>query len=408
MRILVISQYYYPEQFRVTDICEELVKRGHDVTVVTGLPNYPEGEIYPGYKNAYRTAEVKNNVRILRCNLRPRHKGVFNLMLNYLSFVVESIKLLSNIKLEFDVIYVYEISPITLALPGIWYKKRNNIPIYLYCLDIWPECVRDAHNGRKLMSKKNFVFLVSKFISCYIYNNVDLIGNKTEGFFNYLENECHVNKNKMKLLHEHAEDIYLTVPEIPVKNDIVDFVFLGNIGSSQNCELFVNAFKKLKNIDYARIHFVGDGSNIENLKKLVSNLELENYIYFHGQHSLIETMRYYELADCCIMSLLNDTDTGITPPGKLYGYMAASRPVLAAIGGDSKSIIEKANCGWCMNPNDLDGLCEVMDEIICKKHDLIKMGKNGRDYFLNNFTLDKHVTELVDQLNSLISNEVNE
>ena len=112
-------------------------------------------------------------------------------------------------------------------------------------------------------------------------------------------------------------------------------------------------------------------------------------------------MRYYELADCCIMSLLNDTATGTTPPGKLYGYMASSRPILAAINGDSKKIIEYSNCGWCVQPDDLDSLCEAMDEIICNKYNLIKMGKNGREYFLNNFTLEQHIDNLISQLSNI-------
>lgn len=401
MKILVVSQYYYPEQFRITDICEELVKRGNEVTVVTGLPNYPEGEIYAGYEKSYEKEQIINNVRIVRCKLRPRHKGTLNLALNYISFVFQSIKKLKNITCNFDVIYVYGLSPIFIALPAIWYKKKYQIPIYYYCMDIWPESIRDVQNGHKLMKKSNPIFLITKSISKYIYNNVDLIGCKCDSFIDYLESECNIDRKKMKLLYEHAEDIYLSVSDTPVNNNVVDFVFLGNIGSSQNCEIFVNAFKKLKNIDNARIHFVGDGSNIESLKKLVSNLELENYIYFHGKHPLIETMRYYELADCCIMSLLNDTATGTTPPGKLYGYMASSRPILAAINGDSKKIIEYSNCGWCVQPDDLDSLCEVMDEIICNKYNLIKMGKNGREYFLNNFTLERHIDNLISQLSNI-------
>ena len=144
MKILVVTQYYYPEQFRITDICEELVRRGHEVTVLTGLPNYPEGEIFPGYEAAYEKREIHNNVVILRCKLRPRYKGTINLALNYASFVIQATKVLKYLKPDFDAIYVYEVSPITLALPAIWYKHKHHIPIYFYCMDIWPECVRDA------------------------------------------------------------------------------------------------------------------------------------------------------------------------------------------------------------------------------------------------------------------------
>lgn len=401
MKILVITQYYFPEQFRVTDICEELVKRGNDVTVVTGLPNYPGGEIYSGYENAYNKKENINNVKVVRCKLRPRHKGTKNLALNYMSFVVQSIKVLSKIKPDFDVIYVYEVSPITLAIPAIWYKNKFKIPIYLYCLDIWPECVRDAQNGHKLMSKNNPIFIISKIISKYVYQNVDLIGIKCEGFFDYLSNECLINQNKMRLLYEHAEDIYLTVNEKPINNNVVDFMFFGNIGKSQNCDIFIKAIKEIKPIDAVKLHFIGDGSELENLKKLVHCLELDNIVFFHGRHPLDEIIKFYNEADCCLLSLSGETSSGITPPGKLYGYMASSRPVLAAIGGDSKNIIEKADCGWCVDYDDFDGLLKIMQYIINNKYDIVKKGINGRVYFKKHFTLQKHMDKLIKQLEEI-------
>lgn len=402
MRILVVSQYYYPEQFRVTDVCEELVNRGNEVTVVTGLPNYPEGEIYPGYEDAYRKDDERNGVKIVRCKLRPRHKGAKNLALNYLSFVFQAIKVLKRISPDFDVIYVYEMSPITLALPAIWYKEKYDIPIYFYCMDIWPECVRDAQNGHGLMSKKNPIFIVAKMISKYVYNNVDLIGNKCNGFFDYLHDECGVDKSKMRLLYEHAEEIYLSIPEKPIDNGIIDFMFLGNMGKSQNCDLFIRAIKEISPRQKVKLHFVGDGSESDNLKKLVRELSLEDVVIFHGRHPLDEVMKYYALADCCLLSLSGETASGITPPGKLYGYMAASRAIVAAIGGDAKPLIEEADCGWCVAYDDYQGIVCIMQAIVDESLNYIEKGVNGREYFGEHFTLKTHIDSLEKQLAGLI------
>ena len=177
MRILVISQYFYPETFRINDIVKELVKRGHTITVLTGLPNYPEGKIYDGYEKAYQKTEDYYGATVHRCKLRPRKKGAFNLALNYLSFVIQAKKTLKLIRPEFDVVFFYEPSPISSGIPAVWYGKKHHIKTVIYNLDIWPDCVRDSRGG-KVMSKKNPIYLVAKFISNYVYKRFNLIVNK--------------------------------------------------------------------------------------------------------------------------------------------------------------------------------------------------------------------------------------
>ena len=141
MNILVVSQYYYPEPFRVNEICEELVRRGNKVTVLTANPNYPDGEIYDGYQNK-NLKEVINGVTVYRCKCRPRYNGAINLALNYVDFVRQANKKIEKINEAFDCIYAYQLSPVTSCLPAIKLKKRKNIPLFLYCLDVWPESLR--------------------------------------------------------------------------------------------------------------------------------------------------------------------------------------------------------------------------------------------------------------------------
>lgn len=399
MRILVISQYFYPENFRINDLVTALVKRGHQITVLTGLPNYPEGEIYEGYEEAYKTVTDYNGAKVYRCKLRPRHQGAKNLALNYCSFIREANKTLKNIKPEFDLVYFYEPSPISSGIPAIKYGKKHHLKTVIYNLDIWPDCVRDSRGG-KVMSKANPVYLISKIISRHVYKNFDLILNKCDEFGEYLSSIFKIPEKKMVTLNEQAEDIYLKVNEKPVENGIIDFMFIGNIGKSQNCDQIVNAFSQLKN-ENIRLHFVGDGSYLEKLKSLVTSLKMDNKVVFHGRKTIDEVIDYYNLADVCLLSLSNATVSGLTPPTKLASYLASCRPVVASINGAGKRIIEEANCGFVCSADDERGLVKAMEKAIDNYEDLAQYGVNGRNYFLKKFTMERHIQELEKHLNKL-------
>ena len=404
MKILVVSQYFYPEQFRINDIVRELVKKGHKVTVLTGLPNYPDGFIYPGFERAYNKEEEYFGAKIYRCKLRPRKKGTLNLCLNYISFVRNANRKLKKISPDFDVVYVYEVSPIFQAIPAIKYGKRNRIPIVLYNMDIWPDCVRDRND--KPMSTRNPIYLISKHYSRYVYKNVDYILNKCDDFGLYLTDLFKISPNKMSTLYEHAETNYLSVSEKPIDNGVVDFMFLGNIGKSQNCDLIVDAFSRISS-DNVSLHFVGSGSHVEALQKKVNDLGLRN-VFFHGRKSLQETIDYYNLADVCILSLSNKTASGLTPPGKLFGYMAACRPILASINGSTQTIIQEAGCGYSCPADDSNDIYLTMSTILDNLDDLIPMGKKGRRFFLDHFTIDKHINCLEKELFNLVGRTNNE
>ena len=398
----MLTQYFYPEQFRINDICKELINRGHQVSVVTGLPNYPAGEIYSGYENAWQSVSEYFGARVYRCKLRPRHNGAKNLVLNYLSFIIQAKKVLREISPDFDAIYIYEPSPVTVALPAIWFKKKHHIPIYYYCLDIWPECVRTVTSKHKVMSTKHPIYIAAKCISKYVYNRVDVIANKCEDFSEYIASVCDISPTKMKVLYEHAEDTYLSVNSYPEENGTIDFMFMGNIGSSQNCDMIVKALKKVKSDNSYKLHFVGDGSALKSLEKMVSDEHLLDKVIFHGRFPVSEMLRFYNLADVCLLTLSNTTAIGLTPPAKLMGYMAASRPILGAINGAAQRIIRDAGCGFTVDSDDVNGLAEYMQRIVDNPEILNGLGENGREYFLNHFTLEKHMLSLEKQLKDLI------
>lgn len=398
MKILVISQYFYPENFRINDIVKELVKRGHDISVLTGLPNYPDGVIFSGYKDAYKKISFYFDATIYRCKLRPRKKGVINLICNYISFILQAKKVLKKIDPSFDIIFFYGLSPIFSGIPAIWYGKKHHIKKVIYNLDIWPDSVRDSRGG-KTMSKMNPIFLFSKVISKHVYNSFDLILNKCDEFEQYLKNELNIKNKRMSTLLEYAENTYLSVNEEPIDNGIIDLMFLGNIGKTQNCDLIVKAFSNIDN-EKCILHFVGDGSYLFKLKNIVKEMGLDNKVLFHGKKTIEEVIEYYNMADVCLLTLSNDTSTGLTPPSKLASYMAACRPIIASINGAARKIIEDANCGLVCEADNAEELSILLQKSIDNFEYLLTLGKNGRKYFLNHFTLKKHVDVLESELYS--------
>lgn len=409
MKILIVSQYFYPEQFRISDVAVELHKRGHAVTVLTGLPNYPSGEVFDGFQKSFKTVSDYRGISIIRCKIRPRHKGTINLILNYWSFARNATKRIKKIKDNYDVVFVYGVSPITQAIPAIKYKKKHHIPVFYYCLDLWPESVLGEQNGHKQISKKGLIYWFAKNLSKYIYKNVDVIGVKCGFFRDYLKTTFSIDESKISLLYEHAESDYLKVSDIPVQNGIVDFVFLGNIGKIQNCNQIIEAFSKMSDNQSALLHFVGEGSELANIKRKAEILGVSDRVVFHGHHPLSDIIRFYDLADFCVLALSNKTSTGLTIPAKLPGYMAASRPIIASLDGESKTIIKHANCGYVCPADDVEGLTELFNRAQRDRLngvDVYKLGLNGRRFFLDNFTIDKFVVNLEMILNNLVVTKI--
>lgn len=397
MNILVVSQYYYPEQFRVNDICEALVENGHSVTVITGLPNYPEGKIYNNYRTKVHKEEIINGVKVIRCNIIARRTGSLFLAFNYISFMITGTMKVEKLREKFDAIYVYQMSPVLMGIPALRYKKKNKVPILLYCCDLWPESIKDVFK-----SEDSIIFKIVKRISVKIYQSCDLIGITSKPFRDYLNLVCGVENNKIFYLPQHAEDIYLDMDLTADDNKCIDFMFMGNIGMSQNIDCIIHAVSMIKTEKRFLFHFVGDGSRVEYAKNLIKQMSLENKFVFHGKHSIDEMPLYYKLADACILTLSNDNYIGNTMPAKLQGYMAAGKPVIAAIDGAAKEVIKESDCGICVDSGDYVALANAMKEFINNQDKYSDCGINGKNYFINNFTKEIHINNLVLQISNIV------
>lgn len=394
MKILVVSQYYFPEPFRIHEICEELVKRGHSVTVLTSVPNYPDGEVYSGYLNI-NSEEVINGVKIIRCASRPRHKGFINLFLNYISFIFAANRRLKDIRDNFDIVYAYQLSPITSSMPAVKYAKKKKIPLLMYCLDLWPESIVGQ------ISEKNYIFKMVRRLSKKIYKSCDRILVTSPSFTSYLERVCGVKTTVMRYAPQHANDVLPLIKN--EEHDSLNFVFMGNVGISQNVQCFIKACSHIKDRHDFKIHIIGSGAMLEEVISLAKELKVDDSVIFHGRKPKSDMPQYYGIADVCLVSLRDEGAVSWTIPGKVQEYMSAGKPILASISGDTEFIINDASCGKTLKNDDIEGIAETIQEWVKNPAVLKDMGKSSRWYYEEHFTLKKHVDVLEQELNNLIN-----
>lgn len=390
MKILVICQYYYPEPFRITDICEELAKGGHEVFVITGLPNYPIGEIYEDYKDGQRRDEIINGVKVHRCYTIGRKGGVVKRFLNYYSYAVSSSMYTSRLKEEFDVVFVNQLSPVMMASAGIRYKKKHCKKLILYCLDLWPESL--AAGG---ISRKSLIFRLFHKISARIYRQADEILVTSKSFDDYLYNEFQISKEKIQYLPQYAEDIFNPETCRKKPNETVDLMFAGNIGAAQSIDTIIRTAAETRDIKNLRWHIVGDGSELENMKKLASKLCI-NSVIFHGRKPIEEMPKYYAMSDAMLVTMKNDPVISLTLPGKVQSYMAAGKPIIGAINGETQRIICESQSGVCANAEDAEGLSACVREFVLSNRKVF--ADNSINYYNGNYTKEGFISRLQDIL----------
>lgn len=395
MKILTFCQYYYPEEFQITPICEQLVSDGHDVTVITGLPNYPTGIIPDEYRIGHRN-EILNGVHIIRCHEVGRKKGAIHLAMNYFSYVRSASSKVKELSDDFDLIFVYQLSPVLMALPALKYKKKRDIPMFLYCCDLWPESMKVY-----VSSERNLAFKWAKRISRKIYRTADQIACQSNSFLQYMKSTHDISEEKLVYIPAFADETYLTQDFTP-KDDVVDFVFLGNLGIAQNLIEVLQAIEKIKDISGFKVHFVGDGSVLDEMKSFVAEHNLDSLITFYGRRPVEEMTKFYELADACLVSLKADTQIGLTLPTKVQGYMAAGKTIIGMIDGSAQNVIRESGCGICVKAGDVDALAAGMRDFIENRDKYRDCGDKAREYFKKNFRKSIFMNKLEEAFERLV------
>ena len=405
MKILVVSQYFYPENFRINDLCCELVQQGYEVTVLTGIPNYPEGKFYEGYGLSKRLKEEWKGMNIIRVPIIPRMNNKIALMLNYLSFTLTGCAYIKFNKMtKYDLVYVFEVSPITEALPAIAYKNKYKVPIIMNVQDLWPENIQ-AVTG---LSNPTILKYIDKMVD-YIYKHCDLLLTSSQCFVDKIVSRGH-SKDKVKYWPQYASALFSKInvhPQDPVKKELdgeFNVVFTGNIGYAQGLGVIIDAAKILKNNKAIKWHFVGDGRAKQELEERVIKQGLQDSVKFWGRKPETEMPKYLSVADATLLVLKKDKVFEMTLPAKLQTYLACETPVLASIDGEAAKTIMHAKAGYSAPAGDSEQLAKIVEKMYhTTKEQRIRMGKNGRMYFDDNF--DK--TKLLAELQSYMNKEIN-
>lgn len=398
MKILVISQYYYPEPFKIHEICEELVKRGNEVTVITGRPNYPDGDLFPGYENPDKMNEMINGVRVIRTSIPLRGHNSLSLIRNYLSYPRYAKKEIKKLDREFDIVFVYQLSPVFMLLPALYYKKKYKKKVYVYCLDLWPESLKVLH-----MNENNLVFKILKKVCNRLYRQCDFISVTSPAFIEYLSGVNEVERNKINCIPQHGEELFLQVRPYQ-KQDKLNITFAGNIGKAQDFGCLVKAVARIPDSYYSRlkITIIGSGSYETKFKQLIEEEQLESIFNFTGRKKVEELIPYYNDTSLFLLSLEKDSNIGKTIPSKLQTYMAAGRGIIGSIDGASADIINNSNAGMVCHAGDDKELAKIIIKMVDADDNLInKLSKNSRKYFMDNFTIDRYVNGVLKKLEDL-------
>lgn len=381
--ILVISQYFYPEEFRINDMCAEWVKRGYKVTVLTGYPNYPQGKYYDGYGWFKKTKQRWNGVDIIRIPLTARGQGSVKLAFNYFSFVISGFFWAKTTRIKADYVFTFEVSPMTQALIGVWYSKRRKIPNFLYVQDLWPENVEIVTGIHSPLVIKPIEAMVN-----HIYKNCDVIFATSPSFVKEIQKRVKINKKKVRYLPQYAEDFYKPVERKPVpeilNDDSFKIIFTGNIGQAQGLDILPKTAKLLKGKVNVKFVIVGDGRDKENFLKQIADNDVHDMFIMVDRQPPERIPKLLAACDAAFISFMPDPLFEKTIPAKLQSYMACGMPILASANGETRRIIEEAKCGYCSPIGDQNALSVNITELM-KSYDYVKMKSNSQNYSIKMF-----------------------
>lgn len=387
MNILVVSQCFYPDDFRINDIVDALAKEGHTVRVLTGLPDYATSRVPKEYRFFRRRRETWHGAAVIRVPTVSRRSGVLFRALNYASFVFWGWIVARFGKKDAEVVFSYQTSPVLQSIPAAAYRKRTGAPLVLYCCDLWPESLKAWNVG-----ERHPLFRLMHRVSRRVYQQADTLAVTSAPFRDYLREVDGVEDERIVELPQHAEDLYADICGEYDENGCVDFLFAGNIGAVQNVDCILRAAALVKQGRREKaeppfhIHIVGSGSELENCRNLADELSLGETVTFHGRFPQSEMKRFYKLADCFLLTLRGGDFIGMTLPAKAQGYLSAGKPILAAADGAAAGMIRESGCGESVPAGDAAGLAAAMERVIAAPAGYREKGRNGRRFFEQHYT----------------------
>lgn len=399
MRILIVTQYFWPENFKINDIAIGLVEKGHRVEILTCKPNYPSGKFINGYTFFNKRVDFWNNIKIHRTPVIPRGKGKgLILFLNYISFSFFGSVRVIFLKRKFDKIIVFEPSPITVGIPAIIAKYKFKAPIYFWVQDLWPASL-SAGGG----IKNKFIIKGFDLLTRQIYKNSDKILVQSKAFIPYIINQK-VDINKLIYYPNTTEKLYrYQSPNTELLSSLPNgfkIMFAGNIGEAQSFDTILTAAKILKT-EKKEVYWLilGEGRMKDYVNEKIIEFGLENNFLLLGTYPSDKMPEYFSCADVLLVSLKKDLIFSLTIPSKIQSYMACRKAIIASLDGEGSRIIDEANAGFTSKAEDYHGLVEsVKKALLLSNDELFQLGKNARIYFEKEFERDN----LIDKLELII------
>ena len=400
MRILILSQYFWPESFRINDLAVSLHKRGYDVIVLTGFPHYPAGKVFPGYSVRPWLKETYEGVTIVRVPLYP-YKGysLLRRSWNHLSFALSASLMGPFLVGQVDRILVFQVGPITVGIPAIVLKYLKKAPVIFWVQDIWP----DTLEATGLVRRSWILSLVRRLVQ-FIYRHCDLIPVQSRGFARRVA-QLGVPPEKVQYLPNWAEELYRPVPRndgMAVTEGMADrfiVMFAGNIGRSQDFDTLLGAAALLKDRTDIQFVILGDGAMAQHYLELSRRQGLSNVV-FKGKKPVEWMPRYFALADVLLVQLRNEPIFALTIPSKLQSYLACGRPIVAALKGDPAAIVSDSGGGVVCMPGDPIALAEAVLHVYRKSpEEREALAKAGTAYYHAEF--DRSM--LLDRFDALLN-----
>ena len=390
-----MSQYFWPENFKINDFAVHFASKGYKVDVLTSIPNYPSGTFFDGYGIFSKKNEQYKGVSINRVIVIPRgNANKLRLFLNYISYVISASIRIIKFKKKYDIIFIYEPSPITVALPAILLKKIKKIPIVFWVTDLWPESVIAAGNLKSKLIPNILTHLVK-----YIYNKCDKILVTSNGFINSIVSKG-IDKNKIEFFPQWAESFFKPakskniLPHQLSSKKNFKIMFAGNIGESQDFNSIINAAKLLKRKKNIHWVIVGRGRKYKWVKDKVLEYKLQDCFHMIGSKPINEMPDLYSSADAMLLSLKNESIFSITIPAKLQTYLACGKPVLGMINGEAAKIINDNKAGYTCKAESPESLADIVTKMSkLNKADINEISNNALKcnikYFDRNNLLDR-------------------
>lgn len=397
LRILLVTQYFWPENFQINHLVRALRDRGHSVEVLTGKPNYPSGRFFDGYSAFGRSQDLFEGIPVRRVPLVPRgNGGSLRLAINYPSFAVSATTAgLAKIRGDFDCIFVYAPSPITACLPALAIGRKTGAPVVLWVQDLWPESVTAASNAKSL---RHAMPLLNWLVGS-IYRGCARILIQSRAFRPSIESFA-IPPERIAYLPQSVDDVFKQVPAAEgapaaLQEQGFKIVFAGNIGQAQDFETLLEAADRLRDKPVRWI-ILGDGRRREWLSGEIRRRKLETQVALPGAFPEMAMPGFFAHADALIVMLRDEPIFALTIPTKVQAYLACGKPIIAALRGEGARLIEESDAGVTAEPGDPDSLAAAVVRLMRSSPvQRAEMGARGLAYSRENFDRDMLVDRLV-------------